>query len=784
MELKKVFLIGLLTLGLVCNCFPQQDPAYFVEKFENYQSTWFKIKLHLIFNQNKYIPGDTAYFKAYFLSENLKGIQGEHVVKLTLIDSNGEIKEDIKFKVIDGKAHNQLIIPKDLKEGNYLFVAYSNWMRNFNPETFFTKEVHVVKQKTLKIKKSNSIKVAVEGGHLIQKVPNQLVLKVSEPNVEVSIVDHSGHEIARGKSNEQGLVNLPIIPTLKANYKVKINEVVVSNMELSEVEEDGVNLLLQQDSSQSAIKINLSAPKSSAYREDTLTMLLSAKSSIKYSVALKLDHRDSLDIQLPASHFDEGIVHISLLAPNGKLLAFRDFYKKGNNYPQVKIVGVKQYHPRQKIKLQVHVFGVDNKPVQGEFSVKVLNKKLFDKSGESNLRAELNLLSSINYEMSLSKNDLVFRKNLDDYLILQSKAIPWYQILKSNPPKPTYSFTKEIVKKGKAYSYDNDEPVPLLSQIMFYLQHTKWRYQTRTYDSGYFNLTIPDFYGDDRIFYVAESIKGEDIKNIKIKWINADKIKLPIPRAFYRTNDEDTYASFMEKSRMINQSYDIFTTSDSLLYRKPDGTGTDNKIKEADITINIEDYIVFPTMADMIKEVIPAVLHRTRKGQDIVRVKLPGQGKRATDDPLYIIDGVATKNTDFFLSLKPADLLSIKIVNSLSKLRSLALLGKNGIIIIETKNGNAGKPLLDSLTVIKGFNKPIEFSVLKEETVHNSNKPFFRSTVYWNPSIELDKNGKAIIEFFSTDDIGTYSVRIDGLSDGGQPFTCITELQVQLKERE
>ena len=43
-----------------------------------------------------------------------------------------------------------------------------------------------------------------------------------------------------------------------------------------------------------------------------------------------------------------------------------------------------------------------------------------------------------------------------------------------------------------------------------------------------------------------------------------------------------------------------------------------------------------------------------------------------------------------------------------------------------------------------------------------------RSTVYWNPDIITDENGKASVEFFNADGSGNYRVVAQGLEPAGK----------------
>jgi hypothetical protein len=320
---------------------------------------------------------------------------------------------------------------------------------------------------------------------------------------------------------------------------------------------------------------------------------------------------------------------------------------------------------------------------------------------------------------------------------------------------------------------------------MFYLQKSKIRYQTTT-ENGKVWLAIPELFGQDEMFYFGETFfylggekHGQEIPNLKIEW-DDESIPLPRSRSSKESESPDQYATFTSKRRLIDRSYGFYSSSAAVDNNgMAEGVDIETEVKGADVNLNVQKYIVFPTMAELVKEVIPSLQHRLSNGKDNVRVSLSeSMTASATGDPVYIIDGIATKSTPFFLSLKPADLLSIKIITDPNKLLRFNLLGKNGIVIVNTKTGDTRVPLDDEAKLIEGLNSPVNFHASRHENQGDQGRPDFRSTIYWNPTVHTDSNGKAIIEFFCSDDIGPISIRIDGVAEGGKPFSATAEWAV------
>jgi hypothetical protein len=185
------------------------------------------------------------------------------------------------------------------------------------------------------------------------------------------------------------------------------------------------------------------------------------------------------------------------------------------------------------------------------------------------------------------------------------------------------------------------------------------------------------------------------------------------------------------------------------------------------------------SMAELLREVVPSLYARQSRGESRVRVNLSEPLFPVRGDPVYIIDGIATKSTDFFLSLNPADILRVKVVTDPKKLMPYKLMGRNGIVIVETKMGNMREPLDDAGKVIAGVNKEVPFRGPDFSRDPARRIPDFRSTVYWNPSVKTDANGKAVVYFTCADDVAPMRIRIDGMAAGGRPFSAVLTVNVE-----
>jgi hypothetical protein len=179
-------------------------------------------------------------------------------------------------------------------------------------------------------------------------------------------------------------------------------------------------------------------------------------------------------------------------------------------------------------------------------------------------------------------------------------------------------------------------------------------------------------------------------------------------------------------------------------------------------------------MVDLVNEIVPFLEIKVRKNSKTVRL-LINQKKfysRPKNGPLYIIDGAMSKEQEAFLTLKPVDIHSIKLINDANKLTPFGSLGRNGIVLVQTKRKKNEQVVSDSKTVsILGLSKSQTASAEKyTQTKSNSRIPDVRSNLLWAPMIETSSKGESTVRFQCSDLTGESVIVIKGKTKSGIPF--------------
>ncbi len=200
-----------------------------------------------------------------------------------------------------------------------------------------------------------------------------------------------------------------------------------------------------------------------------------------------------------------------------------------------------------------------------------------------------------------------------------------------------------------------------------------------------------------------------------------------------------------------------------------------------DFELILSDYINLPVMSEIIFELLPGVSLKKKKSGDEISITYHIADNQYTTYPCLMIDGVIIKDASLIDNLDP------DIVEKIDVIREKYLVGRYffpGIINVITKAGDFSCVLLPDYMIRMRYRvlDPVDTFVspdYSEAQTMESRIPDYRNTLYWNPSVKTDKEGKARVEFWSSDNKADYLINIQGITRDGKPFSCQKVIKVK-----
>ncbi|MFB2119016.1 TonB-dependent receptor plug domain-containing protein [Parapedobacter sp. 2B3] len=159
-------------------------------KLEDYAGMYPREKVYLHLDKPYYTVGDDIWFKGYVTlgaNNQLSGLS--KILYVDLVGPEDRVVQSIRLPLIAGVTMGDFQLVDSLEEGNYRIRAYTNWMRNFEPDIFY--------DRTLPIGNARTDQVVA---HSVFSYENSPVHRV---HAEISFTDLDGGPFADMDANYQ-----------------------------------------------------------------------------------------------------------------------------------------------------------------------------------------------------------------------------------------------------------------------------------------------------------------------------------------------------------------------------------------------------------------------------------------------------------------------------------------------------------------------------------------------------------------------------------------------------
>jgi hypothetical protein len=275
---------------------------------------------------------------------------------------------------------------------------------------------------------------------------------------------------------------------------------------------------------------------------------------------------------------------------------------------------------------------------------------------------------------------------------------------------------------------------------------------------------MPDFADSTRFLVQGLTKKGGSRVELFLDSIKFSENKYNFPLTILRSNS--LFSNYVEKAekKFINENGMHSIYLDEVVVTAKRGTRKGKSIYSSPFNtlITSEEFEKFHprTIFDVLMKV-PGVMVAGNK------VSIRGGGA-----PLILMDGFEV-DIDYLNSIVMDEVDEIEVMKD-AQAAIFGSKGGNGAIMIVSKRGfdqtlrKTDKFNIKFATPL-GYQRPKEFYVPKYETQEEimSKNADLRTTIYWHPNVKI-ANGKAEVEFFTSDNYSGYSVVIEGITKDGK----------------
>ena len=222
---------------------------------------------------------------------------------------------------------------------------------------------------------------------------------------------------------------------------------------------------------------------------------------------------------------------------------------------------------------------------------------------------------------------------------------------------------------------------------------------------------------------------------------------------------QELLATYTKRSR-INAQYDLFRPADSAAVA---GRSDFRFYGAPNFTVRSDDYVALPNFVEVNRELMPGVRLRNRQGTYYFDVFDIPTRTFLEGEPAVFIDGVLVRDVNYLVEFPPSEIEHIETVNRRTYYGEYRF---DGVIAVYTRSGDAYGPALSPTARREQavlYTAPQTF--ISPDLADY--EPDFRSLLHWQPLVNLQGDAQTI-EVTNADELGTFEVIVEGVSDRGE----------------
>jgi hypothetical protein len=473
------------------------------------------------------------------------------------------------------------------------------------------------------------------------------------------------------------------------------------------------------------------------------------------------------------SRLGEGIAHFTLFDSEERPVAERLFFK----FPEkeLKISAATKdgsFRIREKVELAIEAKSVNSVPQVADLSVSVQWLDSLSKRENPAINEFLWLTSDLRGVIENPGYYLVGRENrsseIDDLMLTHGwSRFRWEDVLKDKPVQHRYvpEYGGHFIT-GRVVNRLTGKPDGRVAAYLSAPSIKPMLYVGVSDQAGNVRFEMKHFKGTREIVVQTNAISDST---------SAVEVDNPFSDQFSTIGSPDfTFDSTLNQSylrRSINmQVSNAFTPKE---YLTPDDSEKDSLGfygKPSELYM-LDDYTRFPTIEEVMREYVPGVNVRQRRGEFYFRVAdRLRQNTFFNDEPLILLDGIPVFDMNKVMAYDPLKIKKLEVITGIYYLGPLRF---SGIVSYSTYRGDMGGYELDPRSLViqyDGVQASRQFYAPRYDLAVKaaSRIPDFRNLLHWEPKIVTDESGKHSLTFYTSDQEGTFRVIIQGMTKDGQ----------------
>ena len=703
---------------------------------------------------------DTHYTAKIKFTSNVQAVFENTTIKYLYLE-NGKIKNKGKKKT-DENGWISISLP-DLKSP----VARRIEVEFDDPQYIYKRTFHLPV-----FTNDFDVKFFPEGGALIN-IPHQNVAFKAQgadgfsKEIEGFLFNSKGDTLTNFRSEHNGMGIFTMNPVNNETYYVTVrtNDSITKRFDLPAIEPKGISIAMSHYKQE--IRYEIQKTEATEWPQK---LFLLAHTRGKLAILQPINPKRTFG-KMNDSLFTEGITHFMLIDEQGNALSERLIFVPDHKPNQWQITTDQPtYGKREKVSLQITAKDSEGNPVEGTFSVSITDRKSIQPDSlADNILSNLLLTSDLK---GYVEDPAYYFLNQDartlrsiDYLMMTHG---WRRHKMENVLRtPSLNFTNYIEKgqtiSGRIMGFFGANvkkgPICVLAPKYNIIATTE------TDEKGQFIVNTS--FRDSTTFLVQARTK----KGFAGVDILMDPPQYPV--ATHKAPYFNGATTFME-DYLMNTRDQYYMEGGMRVYNLKEVTVTAKRERPSSKSIYTGGINTYTVEEDRLQGYGQTAFDAASRLPSVTITNGSEIHIRNNSEPaIIVIDDIVYEDaSDILKDIQVSDMSSISLLRGADAV-ILGPRASGGAVVITLKDPRnlPARPAQGIITYTPlGYSESVEFYHPTYDTPEkkNAQRSDFRSTVYWNPELRLDAEGKATIEYYTPDSTAPEDIIIEGVDKNGK----------------
>jgi len=616
------------------------------------------------------------------------------------------------------------------------------------------------------------VKFFPEGGALLS-IPHQNVAFKAQgadgfsKEVEGFLFNSKGDTLTNFRSEHNGMGIFTMNPVNNETYYVTVrtNDSITKRFDLPAIEPKGISIAMSHYKQE--IRYEIQKTEATEWPQK---LFLLAHTRGKLAILQPINPKRTFG-KMNDSLFTEGITHFMLIDEQGNALSERLIFVPDHKPNQWQITADQPtYGKREKVSLQIAAKDNEGNPVEGTFSVSITDRKSIQPDSlADNILSNLLLTSDLK---GYVEDPAYYFLNQDartlrsiDYLMMTHG---WRRHKMENVLRtPSLNFTNYIEKgqtiSGRIMGFFGANvkkgPICVLAPKYNIIATTD------TDEKGQFIVNTS--FRDSTTFLVQARTK----KGFAGVDILMDPPQYPV--ATHKAPYFNGATTFME-DYLMNTRDQYYMEGGMRVYNLKEVTVTAKRERPSSKSIYTGGINTYTVEEDRLQGYGQTAFDAASRLPSVTITNGSEIHIRNNSEPaIIVIDDIVYEDaSDILKDIQVSDMSSISLLRGADAV-ILGPRASGGAVVITLKDPRnlPARPAQGIITYTPlGYSESVEFYHPTYDTPEkkNAQRSDFRSTVYWNPELRLDAEGKATIEYYTPDSTAPEDIIIEGVDKNGK----------------